>query len=277
MVNIYVLIKQVPETHDLQINRATGTIIRDGIENIINQDDLYGLELGLSLREKYGGNVTAMTMGPPQAESALRECLAMGVDHAILLSDPVFAYSDTLQTTLVLKEAFDSLQDYDIIITGTKTSDSSTGQVPYQLSEALGIPLITDIFSLDIDINKNILKCHRNFGHESQNIEVELPILLRINRYFNEPRHVSLSGIHKAYSKDIEIIDYRCLKSPTCIDGKKNSPTRVIKTEKPEQLVRKKTFIDGSTSSKIKKIIELMTEHGIERIWTGSHSSKGGE
>ncbi|MBN1801138.1 MAG: electron transfer flavoprotein subunit beta/FixA family protein [Candidatus Lokiarchaeota archaeon] len=272
MINIFVLIKQVPETHDLQINRATGTIIRDGIENIINQDDLYGLELGLSLKEKYGGQVTAITMGPPHAESALRECLAMGVDHAILLSDPVFAYSDTLQTTLVLKETFDTIKDYDIIITGTKTSDSSTGQVPYQLSEALEIPLITDIFSLDIDNKNNLLMCHRNFGHESQNIEVELPVLLRINRYFNEPRHVSLSGIKKAYSKEIEVIDYRCLNSPSCIDGRKKSPTRVIKTEKPEQLVRKKSFIEGTTTVKVKKIIELMTEHGIERIWTGSHS-----
>ena len=90
MVKIFVLIKQVPETHDLQINRVSGTIIRDGIENIINQDDLYALELGISLKEKYGGEVTAMTMGPPQAETALRECLAMDVDKAILISDPIF-------------------------------------------------------------------------------------------------------------------------------------------------------------------------------------------
>ena len=141
MVKIFVLIKQVPDTNNLQINRSSGTLIREGIDNVINQDDFYALELGLSLREKYGGEVTAITMGPPQAESALRECLAMGVEKAIHVCDPIFAYSDTLQTTLVLKEVFDKIKDYDVIITGTKTSDSSTGQVPYQLSEALDIPL----------------------------------------------------------------------------------------------------------------------------------------
>ncbi|MFX1236626.1 MAG: electron transfer flavoprotein subunit beta/FixA family protein [Promethearchaeota archaeon] len=271
---MFVLIKQVPETHDLELNRVTGTIIREGIENVINHDDLYALELGLSLKERYGGEVTAMTMAPPQAESALRECLAMGVDHAILLTDPVFAYSDTLQTTLVLKEAFEKIKDYDIIITGTKTSDSSTGQVPYQISEALDIPLITDIFSLELDIKRKILTCHRNFGHESQNIEVEFPVLLRINRYFNKPRHVSLSGIKKAYSKEIEILDYGCLNSPECIDGRSKSPTRVIDTEKPEKMVRKKVIIEGTTATKIKKIIEIITEHGIERIWTGSSSKR---
>lgn len=267
MVKIFVLIKQVPETHDLQINRVSGTIIRDGIENVINQDDLYALELGISLKEKYGGEVTAMTMGPPQAETALRECLAMGVDRAIMISDPVFAYSDTLQTTLVLKETFEKIKDYDIIITGSKTSDSSTGQVPYQLSEALDIPLITDIFSLDI--KKNSFECHRNFGHESQNIECKFPVLLKVRRYFNEPRHVSLLGIKKAYEENIEIINYQCLNSPECIDGNAKSPTRVIKTEKPEKMVRKKEIIEGTSSEKVEKLLQLITEHGIEKIWTG--------
>lgn len=267
MVNIFILIKQVPETHNIQINRTTGTLIRDGIENVINQDDFYALELGLSLREKYGGEVTAMTMGPPQAESALRECLAMGVDKAIHISDPIFAYSDTLQTTLVLKETFDNIKDYDLIITGTKTSDSSTGQVPYQLSEALDIPLLTDIFSMEIKNNR--IECHRNFGHESQNVEVELPALLRVARHFNKPRHISLLGIKNAFESEIEKIDYICINSPECIDGSMKSPTRVIKTEKPEVFRRKKEFVEGNTTEKVQKIIEIMHDHGIEKIWVG--------
>ena len=147
MLKIFVLIKQVPKTHNLEIDKTTGALVREGIEPTINSDDLYALELGLSLKEKYNGVVSVMTMGPPQAMLALRECLAMGVDHAILISDKRFAYSDTLQTTLVLKEAFDKIKEYDIIITGSQSSDASTGQVPYQLSEALDIPLITDIFT----------------------------------------------------------------------------------------------------------------------------------
>ncbi len=267
MVQIFVLIKQVPDINNLQINRSTGTLIREGIENVINQDDFYALEFGLSLKEKYGGTVTAMTMGPSQAESSLRECLAMGVDKAIHISDPIFAYSDTLQTTLVLKEAFDNIKDYDIIITGTKTSDSSTGQVPYQLSEALDIPLLTDIFSLEI--KKDRVECHRNFGHESQNVEVKLPILLRVGRNFNEPRHIPLLGIKNAFEINIEKIDYKCMNSPECIDGNLKSPTRVTKTEKPEDIHRKKEYIEGNTTEKVQKMIEIMHDHGIEKIWVG--------
>jgi electron transfer flavoprotein alpha/beta subunit len=206
-------------------------------------------------------------MGPSQAESSLRECLAMGVDKAIHICDPIFAYSDTLQTTLVLKEAFDNIKEYDIIITGIKTSDSSTGQVPYQLSEALDIPLLTDIFSMDIKNDR--MECHRNFGHESQNVEVKLPVLLRVGRNFNEPRHVSLLGIKKAYKQDVKILDYKSLNSPMEINGTAKSPTRVTKTEKPEDIHRKKEILEGNTTEKVHKIIEIMQDHGIEKIWVG--------
>lgn len=266
MLKIFVLIKQVPDPHNLEIDRRTGTLIREGIENIINPDDIYGLELGLSLKEQYGGEITAMTMGPPQAEFALRECLAMGVDHAILISDPMFSYSDTLQTTLVLKEAFDNIKDYDIIITGCQTSDSSTGQVPYQLSEALDIPLITDIFTMEI--KDHDFFSHRNFGHESQHIQTELPILVRTLRHFNEPRHISLKGIKSAFEKEIKVYNFDTFNCPDYIDGCNQSPTRVIKTEKII-LKRKNQVIEGTTNDKIERLIHIMQEHGIERIWTG--------
>ena len=101
MLKIFVLIKQVPSLQNLEIDKRTGTLVREGVDNIINPDDIYALELGLSLKEQYGGEVTALTMGPPQSEFALRECLAMGVDDAILITDKQFAYSDTLQTSTV--------------------------------------------------------------------------------------------------------------------------------------------------------------------------------
>jgi len=266
MLKIFVLIKQVPSLHNLEIDKRTGTLIREGFENIINPDDLYGLELGLSLKEQYGGEITAITMGPPQAEFALRECLAMGVDKSLLITDDQFAYSDTLQTTLVLKETFDKIKDYDIIITGSQTSDSSTGQIPFQLSEALDIPLITDIFTMEIE--NNLFKCHRNFGHESQNISVELPILIRVRRHFNEPRHISLSGIKKAFEKEIEFNDFNTFNCPEYLDGCNKSPTNVVRTEKIV-LKRKNEIIEGNINEKVQKLLEIMQEHGIERIWTG--------
>ncbi len=265
-LKFFVLIKQVPSTQNLKIDKKKGTIIREGIENIINPDDLYALELGISLREQYGGKVTAMTMGPPQAELALREALAMGVDDAILISDPIFAYSDTLQTTLVLKEAFNLIEEYDIIITGSRTSDSSTGQVPFQLSEALDIPLITDIFSMSLE--NNILKAHRNFGHESQNIVVKFPILIKVVRHFNKPRHVSLLGIKRAFEKKIQIINFNTLNCPAHLDGCNQSPTKVVKIVEITH-ERKNEFIQGNVNEKLTKLITLMKEHGIEKTWTG--------
>jgi len=272
MLKIFVLIKQVPKLSHLQVDRKTGTIIREGVENIINPDDMYALELGLSLKEEYGGHVTVITMGPPQAKSALRECLAMGVDHAILVCDQQFAYSDTLQTTLVLKEVLDQIKEYDLIITGPQTSDSSTGQVPFQLSEALDIPLITDIFTMEI--KNNTFFCQRNFGHESQNIEVKLPILIRVVRHSNQPRHISLLGIKKAFENNIQIYDFNTLNCPAHIDGCNKSPTNVVKTVKVEQK-RKNEIIEGTLSEKINFILETMQEQGIEKIWMGHVHKEG--
>ena len=263
-LKIVVLIKQVPSFENLEIDKSTGTIVRDGIENIINPNDLYSIELALNLKEKYNATVSIMTMGPPQAEFALREGLAMGADHAILISDPRFAYSDTLQTTLILKEAFELIKDYDIIICGSQTSDSSTGQVPFQLSEALGIPLITDFFTLEIE--NHIIKCHRNFGHESQNIEVELPVLIRIVKNFNNPRFVSLSGIKKAFEKKIQVMNYETFNFPEYVDGYNKSPTRMVKIEKIE-IKRKNKILEGSVNEKIQSLIQIMKENGINNVY----------
>ncbi|MHA1148055.1 MAG: electron transfer flavoprotein subunit beta/FixA family protein [Promethearchaeota archaeon] len=268
MLKIFVLIKQVPRLKDLRIDHKTGTILRDDTKNIINPDDLYGIELGLNLKERYGGEVTVVTMGPPQADSSLREALAMGVDKAIHISDPVFAYSDTLQTTLILKETFDKIKDYDLIITGSKTSDSSTGQVPYQLSEALDIPLITHIYKIDID--GKTFKCQRNFGHESQNIKCDLPVLIRVVPHSNEPRHVSLLGIKKAYEQNVVKIDFNALNCPAHIDGCNKSPTNVVQTVKIQH-ERKHEFIEGTVKEKTEKIILLLKEYGIDKIWTGNN------
>lgn len=248
-------------------------MIREGIEPTINPDDLYALELGLSLKEKYGGIVTAMTMGPPPAISALRECLAIGVDHAILISDKKFAYSDTLQTTLVLKEAFDKIKEYDVIITGSQSSDASTGQVPYQLSEALDIPLVTDIFTMEIKDGE--LFAQRNFGHESQNIIVALPILIRVRRYFNKPRYVSLLGITNAFEREIEVLDFNTFNCPEYLDGCNKSPTRVVKTEKVE-LKRKNQIIEGTVKEKTQKLITILEEHGVEKIWIAKKDNNRG-
>ena len=138
--NIFVLIKQVPSLHNLEIDKRIGTLIREGVENIINPDDLYGLELGLSLKEQYGGEITVMTMGPPQAEFALRECLAMGADKAILLKDADFKNSDTFATSNILAAAIRKIGDYSIIFCGNSSFDTGTSQVGPELAAILNVP-----------------------------------------------------------------------------------------------------------------------------------------
>ena len=141
-MNIIVCIKQVPDTTEIKINPVTGTLIRDGVPSIMNPDDKGGLELALSLKDKYGANVTVITMGPPQAELILREAFAMGADGAILLTDRKFAGADTLATSHALAGALKTL-DYDLIIAGRQAIDGDTAQVGPQMAEHLGLPQVS--------------------------------------------------------------------------------------------------------------------------------------
>ena len=128
-MNIAVCLKQVPGTTRVKIDSETNTLVRQGIENITNPFDTYALEEGVRLKERYGGKVTAISMGPPQAEEMLREAIGTGADEAILLSDRAFAGADTLATSYTLSRAIDKVQDYDLIICGRQTIDGDTGQV----------------------------------------------------------------------------------------------------------------------------------------------------
>ena len=128
-MRIVVPIKQVPETDNVKMDEETGTMVREGGESIINPLDLYAIELALVLREQYGGEVIAISMGPAQAVKALREALAMGCDSAVLLSDRAFAGSDTWATSYVLQAAVRQVGDVDLIICGERATDGETGQV----------------------------------------------------------------------------------------------------------------------------------------------------
>jgi len=141
-MNIVVCLKQVPGTTKVQIDPQTNTLIRQGIENIINPFDTYALEEGVRIKERYGGKVTVISMGPPQAEEALREAISLGVDEAILLSDGAFAGADTWATSYTLARAIDKLGQYDLAICGRQTIDGDTGQVGPELAEMLGIPFV---------------------------------------------------------------------------------------------------------------------------------------
>ena len=195
-MNIVVLIKQVPDTTDVKIDPKTGTLIREGVPSIINPDDKHAIEEALQLKEKFGGKVTVISMGPPQAVDALRESKAMGVDDNILLSDRAFAGADTWATSYTLAAAIKKVGEYDIIICGRQAIDGDTAQVGPQVAECLDLPQITYVRKIDIEGKK--LTAERALEDGFERIETQLPALITVIKDLNKPRYPSVRGIVEA-------------------------------------------------------------------------------
>ncbi|GAA0182483.1 electron transfer flavoprotein subunit beta/FixA family protein [Clostridium sediminicola] len=227
-MNIVVCIKQVPDTTEVKIDPKTGTLIREGIPSIINPDDKAGLETALKLKDELDAKITVLTMGPPQAEKALREALAMGADEAILLSDRAFAGADTWATSLTLSGALKKL-DYDLIIAGRQAIDGDTAQVGPQIAEHLDLPCVSYVEELIMSEDAIVLK--RMFEDSYQMIKSKLPCLITTLSENNKARYMTVEGVFDAY-REKEIIRWS-LKDidvdPTKI-GLKGSPTKVKKS-----------------------------------------------
>src|SRR5512135_343714 len=148
-MNIIVLVKQVPDASEVKINRETNTLIRDGVPSIINPYDMYALEEALRLREKHGGKVTALTMGPPQAAEALKEAVSLGVDDVVLISDRSFAGADTWATSYTLAKGIGKIGGFDLVIAGKQAIDGDTAQVGPETAEMLGVPFVAYIRKIE--------------------------------------------------------------------------------------------------------------------------------
>lgn len=227
-MKIVVCIKQVPDTTEVKLNPVTGTLIRDGIRSIINPDDKGGLEMALSLKDKYGAEVTVITMGPPQADVALREALAMGADRAILLTDRKFAGADTLATSNALAGALRVL-DYDLIVTGRQAIDGDTAQVGPQIAEHLELPQVTYVEDLEVIRDKRYRIC-RAIEEGLQWVEAEGKILITVLASASKARYMSVSGIIDAYEKEVEIWNVSNISVDETLLGLKGSPTKVWKS-----------------------------------------------
>jgi electron transfer flavoprotein beta subunit len=207
ILKIFVCIKQVPGVAEVKIDPKTNTLVREGIPSIMNPHDEHAVELGISLREKYRGEVIVLSMGPPQAEKALREALAMGADIGYLLTDRAFAGADTLATShtlaLGIKKLLKDTQEKDkyIVICGTQAIDGDTAQVGPELAEELNIPQITYVLKFELK-QKNIVHVERAFrSEEVVVIETRLPVLISVLKEINKPRNPSIKGIVDSYSK----------------------------------------------------------------------------
>ena len=228
-MKIIVCIKQVPNTTEIKIDPITNTLKRDGVPSIINPDDKTAIEAALQLKEKYGATVTVLTMGPSQAEKALREALAMGADEAFLLTDRAFAGSDTLATSTIIAAAIKKL-GADIVFCGRQAIDGDTAQVGPQISEHLGIPQITYAAAIDYNAEKGALIVKRQFEDRYQTLEVKGQCLITILSSLDKPRYMNVWDIVNQDEKEIGIITFADIEvDPTAI-GLKGSPTKVKST-----------------------------------------------
>ncbi len=232
-MKVIVCVKQVPDTTEVKIDKETNTLIREGVPSILNPDDANALEQALEFKEKYEDvHITVLSMGPPQADVMLRECLAMGADDAILLSDRAFGGSDTWATSNALAAAIRKVGDYDLILAGRQAIDGDTAQVGPQISEKLGIPQVTYVEDLDIKGNTLTVKRQLEDGYEM--IEIQMPALLTAVKELNEPRHMYIDKIFDAYKKDITVLSINDVDITTAEVGLKASPTRVFRSFTPE-------------------------------------------
>ncbi|MBE0477749.1 electron transfer flavoprotein subunit beta/FixA family protein [Candidatus Aerophobetes bacterium] len=264
-MRIVVCIKQVPDTEELtkvKVNPVDNTIVREGIKNIINPFDENALEEALRIKEKNAASVTCISMGPPQAEDALRKALSMGVDEAILISDTCFAGSDTWATSYILSEAIKRLGDFDLIIAGKQAIDGDTAQVGPGIAEHLGIPQLT--YVRKIEIKNGMIRAERALEDYFEVVEIKLPALITVTKEINEPRYPSLRNLLKAKKIKIPLWDNRFLNLAQDKIGLDGSPTRVIRTFTPG-LPKKGEIIQGDIKEKADKIIEEIKKRNLLR------------
>jgi len=238
-MNIIVCIKQVPDTAAIQlvrINPQTNTLVREGIPAIINPFDENAIEEGLRLREKYGGEVTVLSMGPPQVEKALKDAIAMGADKAVLLCDRAFAGADTLATSYTLACAIKKMGNYDLLLFGKQAIDGDTAQVGPGVAEHLGIPQVA--FIRKIEIEDQTIRAERTLEDSFELVEAKLPILVTVTKEMNTPRYPSLKGMMKAKAAQITVWGLQDIDADPNRVGLTGSTTQVIKIFTPE--MRKK-------------------------------------
>jgi electron transfer flavoprotein beta subunit len=257
-MKIIVCIKQVPDTNEVKLDPITGTLIRDGVPSIINPDDKSGLEAALELKDKHGAHVTVLTMGPPQADIALREALAMGADEAILLTDRAFAGADTWATSLTLAKAIEKME-YDLIIAGRQAIDGDTAQVGPEMAEHLKLPHISYADDIKKEGEKLIIK--RMFEDGYHLIRANMPCLVTTLTEMNQPRYMSVGGILGAYKE-------KTVKQMTLADldikpeeiGLKGSPTKVKKSFTKGAKTAGKIYNNLDEKEAAKLIVEKLKE-----------------
>ena len=257
-MNIVVCLKQVPGTTEVKIDPNTNTLVRQGIENIINPFDTYALEEGVRLKEKHGGKVTVITMGPPQAEAALREAISLGADEAVLLSDRAFAGADTWATAYTLSRAVIKIGQYDLIICGRQTIDGDTGQVGPEMAEMLNVPFVAYVSRIE-ELAGGRMRLSRMIEEGHEVIEATLPAVITVAKEINVPRLPSLRGITRSKSAAIATWGLQELGAGKDMVGLAGSSTQVIKVFFPRRVCQAE-ILTGDTAARVEKLVEKLRD-----------------
>jgi electron transfer flavoprotein beta subunit len=256
-MKIVVCVKQVPNTQTVLMDRLTNTLIREGVEAVINAYDFFALEEALRLREAQGGTITTLSMGIPRAIEALRQTIALGADDAILLSEKTFAGSDTLATAYALSCGIKKIGSVDLILCGKQSSDGDTGQTGPSLAEKLNFSHITQVRKIrEVSTTHLVVERATDDGYDV--VQVKLPAVLSVVKELNEPRTTSIRGRMKALNYTPIIWNAADIYADPSHCGLAGSPTLVEKTFIPET----ETIIemlDGTTNEKVLALVEKIS------------------
>lgn len=241
-MKIAVLIKQVPDCDKVKIDPQKGTMIRNGTGNIINPLDLNAIQAALDIKRAFGAQIDVISMGPLQAEDALREAMALGADNIYLLSDKFFAGADSWSTSLTISKALVKIGSYDLIIAGEKATDGETGQVGPEVAAILGIPCAT--YVSELALSKNFVVVTRTIEDGLEKQRITMPCLITVLNNINDPEMPTLNGKKMARRANINVLTAKDLNLTKDETGLSGSPTRVVKISHPK-LTRETKFFSG--------------------------------
>jgi electron transfer flavoprotein beta subunit len=264
-MRIILPIKQVPETSGVRMDEKTGTMIREGVESIVNPLDLYAIEVALRLREAHGGEVIAISLGPPAAAKALREAIAMGADSAVLLSDKAFAGSDTWATSFALAAAIRRLTPYDLVVCGERATDGDTGQVGPGLAGLLDLPVLTYVSRVDA-VAGGVCRAHRLVEDGYEELEMDLPGVLTVLKEAASPRLPTLRGKQRARKAEIPVWSAADLGLSADQVGLGGSPTRVVKIFRPSLARKCETVVvrdEAGVSQAVDRLVAMLKGRGL--------------
>jgi electron transfer flavoprotein beta subunit len=265
LLKIVVPIKQVPESSNVKMDPETGTVIRTGVETVVNPLDLYALEAALQMKEKYGGTVTVISMGPPQAMRVLKEAVAMGCDDAILVSDRKFSGADTHATSYTLAQAIRKTGAVDLIVTGERATDGDTAQVGPGIAAWLDMPVATYVSKID-GIKDGGIQLERLVEEGYQMLSVPMPCLVSVVKAIATPRLPTMKGKIRSMELDIPVYGVDNFELDDKYLGLKGSPTKVVKIETPKLTRTGKTMTvtdEISLSAAVGELLSLLDKKGV--------------